>query len=226
MTGPDESHRAQGFAADPHQVEDLHAWQVLRPLLDAGRYLPWTTGTMRPAGMVVACNEIVHRRRRRIVECGSGVSTVVFARLLRELGAPATITSLEHDAGWADLVNGWLRAESLDGIARVLHAPLEGDPPWYARTAVGELPAQIDLLVVDGPPAFEPGHGVRRAPALPVLGPILTSDATVVLDDAQRPGEREVVARWESTTPWRFTVTSATGLAVGTRSISTSQPAR
>jgi hypothetical protein len=56
--------------------EDLHAWHVLRPLLDRGGYLPWSTGSMRPAGLVAVCNEIVHGARTRIVECGSGVSTV------------------------------------------------------------------------------------------------------------------------------------------------------
>jgi hypothetical protein len=74
------------FTDDPHHTEDLHAWQVLRPLLDKGNYLPWSTGTMRPAGLVRVCNEIVHRGRTRIVECGSGVSTVVLARLLRQRG--------------------------------------------------------------------------------------------------------------------------------------------
>lgn len=204
-----------GFAGGPHHLEDLHAWQILRPLLDAGHYLPWTTGTMRPAGMVLACNDIVYRRRRTIVECGSGVSTVVFARLLRQLGASAGVTSLEHDAGWAALVNGWLHAESLDGIARVVHAPLEGDPPWYAAGVVADLPDGVDLLVVDGPPAYEPGHGLRRLPALPILASRLSPDATVLLDDVQRPGEQDVVTRWEATTDWRFTVDPVSGLAVG-----------
>ena len=68
---------------------------------------------MRPAGLVAVCNEIVHGARTRIVECGSGVSTVVLARLLRERHAGALV-ALEHDRHWAALVRDHLRREALD----------------------------------------------------------------------------------------------------------------
>ncbi|MDT4907325.1 MAG: hypothetical protein QOI69_566 [Pseudonocardiales bacterium] len=172
---------------------------------------------MRPAGLVLVCNDIVQRGRTRIVECGSGISTVILARLLRERGDGATITSLEHDAGWAALVTDMLRRESLGDVAQVVHAPLEGDPAWYARSALAETPDHVDLLVVDGPPAHAAGHGLRRAPALGAFAPRLTRTATVVLDDVNRPGEREVLTGWESETAWRFVIDEASGLATGQR---------
>jgi predicted O-methyltransferase YrrM len=204
-----------GFTDDPRHAEDLHAWHILRPLLDGANYLPWSTGAMRPAGLVLVCNEIVHRGRTRIVECGSGISTVILARLLRQLGGGATITSLEHDAGWASLVTDMLRRESLGNVARVVHAPLQGAPAWYALSAVAETPERIDLLVVDGPPAHASGHGHRRAPALGIFAPRLTPTATVLLDDVNRPGEREVLAGWQSETAWRFVIDESSGLATG-----------
>ena len=149
---------------------------------------------MRPAGLVAVCNEIVHGARTRIVECGSGVSTVVLARLLRERDA-GRLVALEHDRHWAALMHEQLRREALDGIARVLHAPLQGEPPWYAPARLRELPDEIDLLLVDGPPAYDAGHETRRAPALPRLQARLVEGAAVVLDDIARPGERDVLAR-------------------------------
>jgi len=205
------------FTDDPRHADDLHAWQVLAPLLAQGNYLPWSTGAMRPAGLVVVCNEIVHRSRTRIVECGSGVSTVVLARLLRQRGGAGTIVALEHDAQWAALVTDMLRRESLLDLARVVSAPLAGDPPWYSRSALTEMPDDIDLLLVDGPPAHAPGHGGRRAPALAAFGPRLTETATVILDDANRPGEQQVLTGWQSETSWRFTINEAAGVAVGPR---------
>jgi hypothetical protein len=196
--------------------EDLHAWHVLRPLLDRGGYLPWTTGSMRPAGLVVVCNEIVHGARTRIVECGSGVSTVVLARLLRERGA-GRLVALEHDRHWAALVNELLRRDALDGIARVLDAPLEGEPPWYGPARLVEVPDELDLLVVDGPPACDAGHGMRRAPALPRFEERLVVGAAVVLDDIARPGERDVLAGWEASTDWRFALDERAGVAIGRR---------
>jgi Methyltransferase domain len=202
---------------------DLHAWQILRPLLDRGGYLPWTTGSMRPAGLVAVCNEIVHGARTRIVECGSGVSTVVLARLLRERGA-GRLVALENDHHWATLIRGQLLREALDGIARVLDAPLDGHPPWYAPARVAEIPDTIDLLLVDGPPAYDPDHRTRRAPALPRLEPRLVAGAAVVLDDLARTGEREVLAGWEATTDWRFTVDADAGVAIGHRQHDTHPP--
>jgi len=204
------------FTDDPRHPEDLHAWQVLRPLLDAGGYLPWSSGTMRPAGLVLVCNEIVHGRRERVVECGSGVSTVLIARLLRERGA-GSVVAIEHDADWTRLVEELLQREGLDDVSTVVHAPLEGEPPWYARWALDATPDEIDLLVVDGPPADGPGEGLRRAPALGAFEPRLAKGATVILDDLQRPGEREVVAGWEAETALRFRIEEAAGLAIGTR---------
>lgn len=197
----------------PPTGPDADAWQILSPLLVRGGYLPWTTGSMRPAGLVEVCNEIVHGGRTRILECGSGVSTVLIARLLheREHGG---LTSLEHDAHWATLIQDQLRREHLDRIARVVHAPLQGDPPWYPPD---ELPNEIDLLIVDGPPAFEPGHGAARAAALPRLDDRLVHDASVILDDINRPGEQQVIATWETSTSWRFELNLAAGVAIGQR---------
>lgn len=203
------------FTDDPLHPEDLHAWQVLRPLLDAGGYLPWSSGAMRPAGLVLVCNEIVHGRRERVVECGSGVSTVLLARLLRDRRA-GSVVAIEHDADWAGLVEELLQREGLGEVATVVHAPLEGDPPWYARAALDAMD-EIDLLLVDGPPADGPGEGLLRAPALPFFEPRLGDGATVILDDLQRPGERNVVEAWEAETSWGFRIDEAAGVAVGRR---------
>jgi hypothetical protein len=66
-----------------------------------GPYLPWGAGVMRPAGLAAVCNDIVLNGRRRVVELGSGVSTVLFARLLTQRPPPGgfRMAAVEHDAG-------------------------------------------------------------------------------------------------------------------------------
>lgn len=201
---------------------DLHAWHVLRPLLDGRPYLPFSSGAMRASGLVYVCNLVVHRAPAELVECGSGVSTVVLARLLAERGTGA-LTALEHDAGWAAHVQESLAREGLQGVARVVHAPLDADG-WYAADGVAALPATIDLLLVDGPPADRPEIAHARHTALGRLADRLAPDATVVLDDVGRTGEQEVLRRWEQEHPWRFERLDDEAIAVGRRVDETTRP--
>ena len=194
---------------------DLHAWHVLRPLLDGRPYLPFSSGAMRMGGLVHVCNLIVHGAPEEVVECGAGVSTVVLARLLAERGT-GRLTALEHHAGWAARVEDFLVREELTHVARVVLAPL-GPDDWYAAEGITQLPEEIDLLVVDGPPADRPELAEARHPALTALEPRLAPGATVVLDDIGRAGEQQVLKRWEAATPWRFDRLEDESIAVGAR---------
>ncbi len=198
----------------PPGSADLHAWHVLRPLLDRRPYLPFSSGAMRASGLVHLCNLVVHRAPAQVVECGAGVSTIVLARLLAERGA-GRLTALEHDAGWAERVADLLAREELTGVARVVLAPLEGG--WYAAEGVAQLPEAIDLLIVDGPPADRPEIAEARGPALTTIEPRLTAGARVILDDIDRAGEQRVLADWERETAWRFDRLEEEAIAVGRR---------
>lgn len=219
---PHRDHDEAAAAAGHHwSWADLHAWQVLRPLLDAGGYLPWSEGALRPAALAEICNEIVLADRREVVELGSGVSTIVLARLMRERGG--RLTSIEHDPDWARVTRATLEREALTDVARLVEAPLEPHPlglddtPWYAQAALAELPeAGIELLLVDGPPGYTEGMELSRYPALPALSERLAAGAIVALDDADRAGEREILERWQREMPeWRFGTDPTTGLALG-----------
>lgn len=177
-----------------------------------GPYLPWGAGAMRPAGLVTVCNDLVVHGRRRVVELGSGISTVLLARLIHQRPDDVRLVAVEHDAAWVTWVREQLRREGIDERVEVLHAPLGPHPraadglSWYDEVVIAEgLRAAlhdepIDLLLVDGPPAYHVGYEHARYPALPVLHEQLAPGATVVLDDVERPGEQEILRRWEAET--------------------------
>jgi predicted O-methyltransferase YrrM len=201
---------------------DLHGWQVLRPLLDGGAFLPWSEGAMSPAGLATVATEISFAERLVIVELGSGVSTIVLARLARQLGG--RIWAVEHHPGWAGWVRRAIERDGLGEVATVVNAPLEPHPlardgaPWYAATALDELPAAgIELLLVDGPPGYGEGMAASRYPALPVLGERLADGALVVLDDAAREAESEILDAWERDQGFTFDRRRAERIAVGRR---------
>jgi predicted O-methyltransferase YrrM len=194
---------------------------IADPLRNAEAQLTWSEGAMTPAGLAAVCAEMAGRHHRRIVECGSGYSTLVLARRLRTLGG--SLVSLEHEETWATRVRNELAAAGLTEIAHVALAPLEPHPlardglGWYARRALRSLPRRIDLLLVDGPPAFEPRIALSRYPALPALAARLAPDATVVLDDIDRGGERMILEAWERNCAFRFELRTADRIALGRR---------
>ncbi len=202
---------------------DLHGWHVLRPLLDAGGFLPWSEGAMSPAGLARVAAEISFAERRVVVELGSGISTVVLARLARQLSG--AVVSVEHLPEWAGWVRRALQRDGLESVATVLEAPLRPHPlalggaPWYAEDALAALPDKgIELLLVDGPPGYGAGMARSRYPALPRLADRLAPGALVVLDDAEREGEAQILNRWEAELGFAFDRRPMERIAVGRRS--------
>ena len=142
-------------------------------------------------------DEILSNGRRRILECGSGTSTLIMAYALRELGSGHLI-SLDHDARFAEHTRNVLErhglAEPTDvRTAKLCDVEVAGDVyPWYDPAMLPEGP--FDLLVVDGPPkATRPQ---ARFPAVPLLHDRLDVGAMVVLDDHERPDEQAAGRRW------------------------------
>lgn len=192
---------------------------VPHPVLNAETQLGWSGGAMTPMGLAKVCAEVADRKQPRVVECGSGYSTIMLARTLQARGG--CLVSLEHDPLRARRVRNGLVENGLAAVATVVLAPLEAHPlganglQWYAEDALGAVVEGIDVLVVDGPPAFTPATAWSRYPALPALRRQLTMDATVLLDDIDRDGELEVLEAWERGSDFRFKVLPYERIAVG-----------
>ncbi len=172
-----------------------------RPLCEAlgfDRGIPWSEHWTAAADFLeLVAKEVVAHKPRRILECGSGLTTLVMARCCQRLGK-GRVVSLENGGEFAHAAQNWLETYGLSSCAEVIHAPLvdihvgEGTWQWYDCQDLPQGP--FDLLVVDGPPGFL--QPLSRYPALPLLADRLAKNALVILDDAARPDERAVVARW------------------------------
>lgn len=153
---------------------------------------------------VCLVNVVLDCRPAVVVECGSGASTVIGAATLRRHGIAGHVTTLEQDPVYADVTRGYLRRHGLEAFATVHTVPLvEGDHGhgiWYDTAALAGLGGGVDLLVVDGPPTAG-ASPLARGPALDVMHDRLTPGARVLVDDAMRPGEQEVMARWQRDHP-------------------------
>jgi predicted O-methyltransferase YrrM len=92
----------------------------------------------------------------------------------------------------------------LSGVARVHHAPIVRHDIrgaswlWYDFSGA-DLPDEIDLIVIDGPPSEL--QKKARYPALPLLIDRLKVGGILMLDDAARGGERRAVEDWQAQFP-------------------------
>ena len=146
--------------------------------------------------------QVLHVERRNILECGSGVSTVLLAQAFKQVGS-GKVTALEHNEAYFEHTKELVRKRGLEDWADVIYAPLvdtavgNGSWQWYEQTKIPAGP--IDLLIVDGPPhATGPKS---RYPALPILSERLAPRAMVVLDDYRRPDEQEIGEMWKTEFP-------------------------
>jgi len=166
--------------------------------LGLDRGIPWTPNWTAAADFLeLLVDELEARRPAVILECGSGLSTLVLARACERTGR-GHVWSLESGAEFAEATREALAAYGLERLVTVVHAPLSeveigGESwPWYDRSGLPGGP--VELLVIDGPPAFL--REQARYPALPLLVPYLEKGCRILLDDAARPDERAAVARW------------------------------
>ena len=160
-------------------------------------------------------NAIERLRPREVVELGCGASSLVIGRALERNGA-GRLTSFDQHADFVEATARWLA--SYDISASLRHAPLVEDPTswshlWYQLPGA---PAEIDLLVIDGPPwALNPFIRGRAE----VLFDRIRPGGMVLLDDAARPGERVVAMRWKRDWPmfrWNL-LPGAKGTLLGER---------
>lgn len=176
-------------------------WQAMKALerrLELGVPLPPLRGWAGSPDFLLAVTAEMDRLRPQcVLECSSGASTLVIARCLQQQGH-GHVYSLEHEPHFAQQTRQLLRAHGLDGWATIVDAPLVdlqgGSMRWYSLAALPPELSPAALLVVDGPPGA--GGPLARLPALERLAAHLAPAAVVLLDDADRPDEREVVDRW------------------------------
>lgn len=166
---------------------------------------------------------LLDKRPKKIIEFGSGSSTIIVARALKMMGKkPDLHISIDHDARFLKHTKEIAHMNGVVEDIEFAHCPLDsgsGDRlPWY--TGIPEIVGEtkFDLVIVDGPPAYEDGLEMARAPAMEYMRRNLAPGSTVVLDDFNRPGERAVAERWRRTYPdlELFSIKAGKGVGVFT----------
>jgi hypothetical protein len=142
---------------------------------------------------------VVSESPEYIVELGSGVSSVVLGAAMKKF-SQGKVDSFEHEQSFSYKSKRFLEINELSDIVNVIYSPLtlqniqDTEWKWYDESKIKEIENGIDLLVVDGPPRFI--QEKSRFLALPFLFDKLSTNSTIVLDDANRENEKQVVEDW------------------------------
>ena len=132
---------------------------------------------------------------------GSGVGTVLLARLLAELHGKerVRVLSFEHEERFIGATRAALREHDLDSVAAVVRLPLGpmgGMPPCYELTdeARGLLRERPPALILVHGPALD--SGASRLGVTELVAPFAAPGALVLLTDALRDEGLRVGQDW------------------------------
>lgn len=183
--------------------QDLIAMVSLNKVIDA--YLPWSDSAIKPAVLQKIINDIILNNRKTIVECGSGISTLYIAKILKLKSIKdGKIYSIDHDKKWIEILQGYIQELDISSYVKLIHAPLKPftsdfkNVDWYDQDVLTEeiKSKKIDQLIVDGPPAYKKEIEFSRYPAVTYFKNKLSNSFSVFLDDTDRKAEYEIIKKW------------------------------
>lgn len=162
----------------------------LKHLLDSPQ-LRWESWAISKTVAVELFHRLHTTRPKRILECGSGISSVFLAQYAADHGALLTI--LEHERTYFEATRRLLDAFGLLKHADLRLTPLAEQPGdghrfWYAD----DLGGAFDFILIDGPP-----EKVGRAGALFALQGHLAPGWEAWLHDGHRAHEQACVKLWQ-----------------------------
>lgn len=180
---------------------------LLQDLLRDYGFVPVSGSAMSFESILTICNDILINDRRAIIEFGSGISTLAIASLIHRRNLTCRFVSIDGNDAWQSIIRRSLHDAGTAQAVQLIHSPvvphrlsLAGNT-WYdldpSHPSIASV--KFDCVVVDGPEACNERIALARYPALPFLRDHLDAERLfVLLDDAERAGEREIRRRWHA----------------------------
>lgn len=188
--------------------------QQLDLILERQDYEIFSGWSMSSFGLMLLLNEIHEKKRKNIIEFGSGASSIVMARSLSKCNSEGKVTSIENDPYYCDHLNDLALKGGLSEVVRFIYAPLYPCPylpknKWYDHNVLQGIvndQEMHDMVVIDGPPAWNNKIKLSRYGAIPFIIDHLADGYSIFLDDANRKGEKEIMKMWEERYKITFTI--------------------
>jgi|SRR5690606_23250943 len=178
-----------------HNNEQLPSF-LMHQLFHSGKYLPYTSSSLKMKHLCAVLNNICIHNRKNIMEFGSGISTIIMARLMKLNEIQGFIISIDESDEWQKIIASYLEDEGLSDFVAFVHAPTEKSSDMenafeYNREKVFQTlnDKKFDLILIDGPSAWNNSNKMSRLTNFEFIENNLAEHFTIFLDNADRPGE-------------------------------------
>lgn len=168
----------------------------LSPLLQNWAYIPITNWAPGPEFLCHVANEICIRNRRTIVEFGSGISTILMARLAKINNLDIQIYSIDQNQDWQDRIAAICAVDDTLEPVHFLCRPARLEEGKSDRTPV-------DMVIVDGKAE---ASAESRATALDFVASYLGHSFTIFLHDTDRTTEQSIFDDWKKKIAYTHTI--------------------
>ena len=147
------------------------------------------------------CLEYAAREKLPILECGSGLSTILLGLIARDNGT--TIWTLEHVSSWYKLVQQYLHEFQIDNVKLLLSPPKKyGELTWY-DVPMNLPPDQFSLVICDGHPS---NKWEEQYNLFPVMKHKFMSGCTVLLDTGNQDPGQAFMSYWATELDLKYEV--------------------
>ena len=137
-----------------------------------------------------------------MLEFGSGISTIIIARLIKMNNLNCTIITVDESAEWQEIIKKILKEENLLHYVNFVCAPTVKSTDIelsfeYNNAVVFEAigNTKFDLVLSDGPSAWQKTNIMSRASNLKFIKENMADNFTIFVDNSDRPGETELMNR-------------------------------
>lgn len=165
-------------------------------------YLWGNEGWSGLSAYLMACLQHADKSSGYILECGSGLSTILMGIIAKSKGNH--IISLENSGKWKRRTNWYLKHFNLNN-ASILYSPIvdKGAYQWY-KIEQYNFPDKVSLVILDGPPGDIKGG---RTGFFLECKNIITKNTLILVDDVERKEEMGMVIEFSRKMDFQYTIT-------------------
>jgi hypothetical protein len=132
---------------------------------------------------------------KSVLELGAGETTRLLHTLANHGVLTAKCITLEHNKEWAARISQTVPHDII--TTRLIERTMDGINYQGYDFSPLNLPNDIELLVVDGPPASTEGNTFARLGAVDLVERLSPNDFILILDDTHRSGEMLLIEKIE-----------------------------